>query len=159
MAFIIPCFDSYNIIIRVERIIIVINQNHTLSLFFHFFEKKQYLRIVPSDSRKVFRHDYIYGAEIGHHVLKLGTVEGITGNAVVLVDMAYNHIVFFCVFLDNQFLVFDRGIISLIIVSGEAHITVYHCGSMDCCHHKNRPPYLAFSLYFTMSAGNQARME
>ena len=21
---------------------------------------------------------------------------------------------------------------------------------MDCCHHKNRPPYLAFYLYFTI---------
>ena len=61
VPFIIPCLDTDYIIIGIEGVIVIVNQDYPLALFFHFFQKEQYLCIVPANPGEILCHNDIYG--------------------------------------------------------------------------------------------------
>ena len=60
ISLIIPCFDTYRIIICLHRIIIIIYYNQLFSTFLKIIEKKKHFGIVTSKTGKIFDKHSIY---------------------------------------------------------------------------------------------------
>ena len=132
IALIEPCFDPDGIVAGILRVIIIVDDNQTLSAFLKFIQKQKNLGVVPAKPGKildVYRVNVLI--QILHEPSEARSVKQIAGNAVVLIPPVDDNAPVRRELPDNQLLIFDGHVIAPVVVSGKTDISRVHDASFS----------------------------